>query len=211
MKGMVDQMILNDIDIRKRVLNFQSLKMEKPLISPFFEAQLQGASYDVTLDNEIVFIKPTNKVVDLKSRTQVNETYEKHIIGEEGIILMPHSCALITLKETFYIPPDLTAHIRPKTRCTRLGLFVSGQHINPDSVCKLNLGVYNMTNNPFCIYAGISIAQIVFENMSGIPSRDKLYQTKTDSHYAQDIAFVGADFSDEFSSFINDEVEKLLK
>lgn len=204
-------MILNDIDIRNRVLDFQSFKMEKPLIAPFSERQLQGASYDVTLDEEIVFIRALNNVIDIKDAVQIDDMYEKRLIGEDGILLMPHSYALITLKETLYIPSELSAHIRPKTRYTRLGLFVSGQHINPDSICKLNLGVYNMTDNPFRLYSGISVAQIVFEKMSGSPSKDKLYKTKAGSHYAEDIEFVGADFSDEFSSLINKEVEKLLK
>jgi len=203
-------MILNDNEIRKRVTDYQLMGMDHPLISPFSESQLQGASYDVTIDKEVIRIIRTNELVDLKEQSAIDRTYERHIIGEDGFILMPHSSTLVTLKETFFIPPNLTAHIRPKTRFVRLGLFVSGQHINPDSICKLNICIYNMTDNPFRIYESMSIAQIVFEEMIDIPSKDKLYKSKRDSHYSNDIDFVGATFSDEYAALIDDEVRRLL-
>lgn len=203
-------MILNDLQIRKRVITPEEFGMDYSLITPFVEGQLQGASYDITIDDEIIYINPLANIVDISNKQQLDCIYKKERIPPEGFLLMPHNYILTTLRETFYVPKDLTAHIRPKTRFIRIGLMISGQHINPDSICKLNIGLYNMTFNPIRLYSGISIGQIVFEEMYECPSDEKLYKTKKDAHYSQDIDFVGAKFEDEFTSFINSQVDRLL-
>lgn len=204
-------MILNDIEIRNRIVTPEKYEMDYPLVSPFSEEQLQGASYDVTINDEIIYVSSSSDVVDIKNQDSINSVYKKEHIPTGGFLLMPHCYVLLTLQETLYIPKDLTAHIRPKTRFIRLGLLLSNQHINPDSICKLNIGAYNMTQNPIRLYAGISIGQIVFEEMKGFPSDEKLYKTKADAHYSQDIEFVGAKFEDEFADFINEQVDHLLE
>lgn len=203
-------MILNDVEIRNRVNSPEKYGMDYPLIKPFYEEQLQGASYDVTIENEIICFNSIPDVVDIKRKNSIDQVYKKDNISPNGFILMPHTYALTTLHETFFIPKDLTAHLRPKTRHIRMGLLISGQHINPDSICKLNIGLFNMTPNPIRIYEGISIGQMVFEEMSECPSDEKLYRTKKDANYSQDIEFVGAMFGNEFTDFINKQVDQLL-
>lgn len=203
-------MILNDIQIRKRVNETEKYEMAHPLITPFVEEQLQGASYDVTIEDEIIYMNSLEDIVDIRDSECINSSYKKTYISEDGFLLMPHSYVLTTLRETFYIPKDLTAHLRPKTRFSRLGLLISGQHINPDSICKLNIGIYNMTPNPIRLYSGISIGQMVFEEMCECPSQEKLYKTKKDAHYSEDIDFVGAKFENEFADFIKKQVDQLL-
>lgn len=204
-------MILNDIEIRERVLHPEKYDMHMPLIAPFAEKQLQGASYDVMITEEIHVINPAYEVVDIKNQQQIDVLYETVNIDEQGFVLQPGSYALVTLKETFYIPRNMVAHLRPKTRFIRLGLYMSGQHINPDSVCKLNIGVYNCTVNPIRIYPGMSIGQIVFETLSAEPSQEKWYSTKKDANYANDIEFVGAKTGDMFEDLVNDAIDRLLK
>lgn len=205
-------MILSDIQIKDRILNFQKYQMDMPLISPFVEKRLQGASYDCTISKEIIVFRNIHSSVDIKDQLSIESAYQQVEIDDElGLTILPQEYILFTLNETFYIPKDLTAHLRPKTRFIRLGLMISGQHINPDSICKLNIGVYNVSPNPIRIYSGIAIAQIVFEEMKSIPSKDKLYKTKIDSNYSQDIDFVGAKTSDEFDSIVEREVQKILR
>lgn len=203
-------MILNDVEIRNRVISPEKYGMDYPLITPFFEGQLQGASYDVTIENEIICFSPIADVVDIKKQNSIDSIYKKDYISPNGFVLMPNTYTLITLHETFFIPKDLTAHLRPKTRYIRMGLLISGQHINPDSICKLNIGLFNMTPNPIRLYEGISIGQMVFEEMFGCPSDEKLYRIKKDANYAEDIEFVGAKFGNEFADFINKQVDQLL-
>ena len=204
-------MILNDIEIRNRVLSPEKYGMHMPLIAPFAEKQLQGASYDVTISEDVHVINPMYQVVDLKNQSQIDSMYGTVDMDEHGFVLQPNCFALVTLNETFYIPKNMVAHLRPKTRYIRLGLHMSGQHINPESICKLNIGIYNCTLNPIRIYPGISIAQMVFETISGEPSKDKWYSTKQDANYAKDIEFVGSKTSDMFQELINNTIESLLK
>ena len=203
-------MILNDIEIRKRCNDYKDYQMEKPLISPFEEKRLQGASYDLTIGEEFIFYENSLNVVDLKDSTCMQLLYKKARIGNEGFLLMPSQYVLTTLNEILYVPKELTAHLRPKTRFIRLGLLMSGQHINPESICKLNIGMYNLTQNPIRIYPNISIAQIVFEEMINPPSQDKLYSSKKDANYSADIEFVGAKIKDEFELMIDKGVDALL-
>jgi len=203
-------MVLNDIDIRNRIREPQKYGMNAPLIQPFLEKRLQGASYDVTITDEIVYINPLHQIVDIKDQHTIDQTYYKTHVTGEGFILYPNSYILVTLNETLYVPKNLVAHLRPKTRFIRLGLLISGQHINPDSICKLNIGIYNATPNPIRLYPGISIGQIVFETMTDAPSKEKWYLTKNDAHYQNDIEFIGAKTDDEFEEFLDDEIDKLL-
>lgn len=205
-------MILSDIQIRDRVENFKKYQMNSPLITPFLENRLQGASYDCTISKEVISFRNIHDTVDIRDSLSIEATYRQTEIDEKmGFTILPNEYVLLTLNETFYVPKDLTAHLRPKTRFIRLGLMMSGQHINPESICKLNIGIHNISPNPINIYNGISIAQIVFEEMKTVPSDNKLYKTKADANYSQDIDFVGARTTDEFDSIVGREAQKILR
>lgn len=205
-------MILSDIQIRDRVENFKKYQMNSPLIAPFLENRLQGASYDCTISKEVISFRNIHDTVDIRDSLSIEATYQQTEIDEKmGFTILPNEYVLLTLNETFYVPKDLTAHLRPKTRFIRLGLMMSGQHINPESICKLNIGIHNISPNPIKIYNGISIAQIVFEEMKTVPSNNKLYKTKADANYSQDIDFVGARTTDEFDSIVGREAQKILR
>lgn len=61
------------------------------------------------------------------------------------------------------MPDDITVHLRPKTRYTRLGLLVTDQHCNSTYSGHLRIGLFNATEYPIHIYPGYTIAQLVFE------------------------------------------------
>ena len=44
--------------------------------------------------------------------------------------LVQEANVLVSLCENICLPSNVTAHLRPKTRYTRLGLLVSDQHCN---------------------------------------------------------------------------------
>ena len=105
---------------------------------------------------------------------------------------------------------NLTAHIRPRTRFTRLGLLVSDQHCNSTYSGNLKLGVYNATNFPIKILPNIKIAQIVFEELKSVPSLEKQYKNKLNAVYQQEKDFIGAKFSDEIRQKIEKAVNIVL-
>lgn len=204
-------MILSDKEIRERCLNYKNYEMDAPMVTPFVEKKLQGASYDCSITEELFVIDKSNQIIDLRNKNDIEYLYNKRIIGDEGFILLPHTYVLVTLNETFYIPKNLTAHLRPRTAFIRIGLMVSGQHINPDSICKLKIGLFNASDNPIVLRKDLVIGQMVFEEMKSVPSDEKLYKTKKDAHYSEDIAFKGARFDGEFDNVVNRELKKILE
>ena len=57
----------------------------------------------------------------------------------------------------------------------------------------LRIGIFNATDYPIRIYSGITIAQLVFEELDDIPSSNKLYENKWNAHYQNEsVEFRGA-------------------
>ena len=115
--------ILTDKRIRELAENEQ-------LIAPFNEKNLQSESYDVTIGNKITVMSKEIHCIDIAKQETIDGIYKDIDISEKGYIISPGEYIMITLKETIKLPNDLTAHLRPKTRYTRLGLIVSDQHCN---------------------------------------------------------------------------------
>ena len=127
----------------------------------------------------------------------------------DGYVLSPKEYILVAINETVSLPDNITAHIRPKTSYTRLGVMISAQHCNSSYSGQLRLGVFNATEYPIRIRKGYPIAQIVFEELDQIPSENKLYRNKPNAHYQnEDGEFRGAKFDDEF---LNKCVDEMLK
>ena len=116
----------------------------------------------------------------------------------------------VNIKEKITLPENLTAHIRPRTRFTRLGLLVSDQHCNSTYSGNLKLGIFNATNFPIKIFPDIKIAQIVFEELKSTPSIKKQYKNKSNAAYQQEKDFIGAKFSDEIRQKIEKAVNIVL-
>lgn len=182
----VVNMVLVDKEIRESCQD-----KKKPLITPFYEAQLQAASYDVTLSGQITSFKKNIQTIDLKENYAPDSVYDV-TTAEEGYLLQPGEYVLAELQETLALPADMIAHIRPRTRFTRLGLLVAGQHCNPAYAGVLRIGVFNASPNAVKLSKGISIAQIVFERLPTSPSEEKLYPNKENAGYMNETGFRGS-------------------
>ena len=117
---------------------------------------------------------------------------------------------MVALKEEITLPDYLTAHIRPRTKFTRVGLIISDQHCNSTYSGVLRLGLFNATDNVIKIKPNLRVAQIVFEELKGIPSEHKLYKNKKNASYQNEKAFIGAKFSDEFNKSVDKAVNWLI-
>lgn len=164
-----------------------------PLIDGFSEESLQSESYDLTIGNIVSKYNSDFKILDLQNQTSIDEAYISIPIPAEGYLIGPKEYVLVSIGEKLNIPCNITAHIRPRTKFTRIGLIVSGQHCNSCYSGFLNLGLYNV--NPFAvkIYAGMKLAQIVFEELKSTPSSEKQYR----GSYQGEKGTVGADFTSE--------------
>ena len=193
-------MVLTDKKIRELV-------KKEELIVPFNESNLQSESYDVTIGTEITELSKEIHCIDISKQETVDNMYINIDISENGYIISPKQYLLVSLRETLKVPDDITVHLRPKTRYTRLGLLVTDQHCNSTYSGHLRIGLFNATEYPIHIYPDYTIAQLVFEELEEVPSSEKLYKNREDVHYQNENgAFRGAKFDDKFLDSIWDEM-----
>lgn len=193
------KMILVDNDIRKY----------KNIIVPFDEESLQSESYDLHIGEKIYVLKNDIQTIDLRDNDILKNLYEEKKLSDFGYNIGPNEFILASLKEKVDIPEGVSAHIMPRTRYIRAGVYVSAQHINSTYSGRLRIGIYNLQNRPLRIYPDLGICQIVFEKLNELPSDNKLYKNKIDAIYHnEDIKFIGP-FSDEEDDKIDKIVEKI--
>ncbi len=181
-------MILSDNEIR----NF--LNSTPPLIENFKEKSLQSESYDLTLGSTLSTIDADFQILDLENQKTINQLYKRIPVPIDGYILGPKEYILVSIEEKLNMPSNLTAHIRPRTKFTRIGLLVSSQHCNSSYSGNLSLGLFNSNSFAIRIHSGIKIAQVVFEQLSSIPSTNKQYRAKKEATYQNETEIKGADF-----------------
>ncbi|MDE6314058.1 MAG: 2'-deoxycytidine 5'-triphosphate deaminase [Lachnospiraceae bacterium] len=204
-------MVLTDKEIREYIVNYKNYNLEQPLISKFAEKQLQSESYDVTASNVITTLKKEVRCISIDEQENIDSIYEEINMKSEGYVISPKEYIMVALNEQINLPDFLTAHIRPRTKFTRLGLIVSDQHCNSTYSGILKLGLYNATDYAIKIKSGVGIAQIVFEELKSKPTEEKLYKNKIDASYQDEKEFIGAKFDSEFNANVNRIVEKLLR
>lgn len=182
-------MILSSKEIREYITNSKS-----PMIQPFAEEQLQGASYDVSMSGKIAVLKETGDIIDPNVSIDEDSMYEKITIGNDGYLLSPGNFVLVGLEEKICLPKNLIAHIRPRTRFTRSGIIISDQHCNPTYNGILQIGLFNAGVNAFRLKKGLKVAQLVFEELASEPDEFLLYKNKKDAAYNDESDFRGAKF-----------------
>ena len=187
-------MVLSDNEILKRVEDYAAYDLNEPMITPFDPTRLQGASYDLLINERVYQMRQSSEPIDLANQKQIDSLYIERDITD-GYELQPGEFILGTLDFVLNLPKDLVCHIRERTRFIRLGLTTNFQHVNPLSTTRINVGLYNASPNVIVIYPGTGIGQMVFEELTSIPM--KQYK-KTAGRYVHDIDFVGAKTQSEF-------------
>lgn len=195
-------MVLTDKQIRDYVEKYKEHNMNSPLIESYSEENLQSESYDLSITDYIMIPKKEIKCISLEDQNAVDNMYEKTTMEHGEYIISPKEYMLVTVGEKINLPDCLTAHIRPRTKFTRLGLIVSDQHCNSTYSGNLNLGIFNATEYPIKIKKGMHIAQIVFEELSDIPSKHKMYKNKENASYQNEQGDRGANFEKEVDDFV---------
>ena len=164
-------MILTDKDIKELCINKNT-----PLIEYFSDESLQSESYDFSIGTRIAIVSSNIVDVDLKKNTSYDTMHEIKELPDDGFNLSPLEFILVSTKERLHMPDNITAHVEPRTRYTRIGLLVCPQHINSSFIGNVWIGVFNASNRPIRIYKDTKIAQFVFEELNSTPSESKLYR-----------------------------------
>nr|DAO39701.1 MAG TPA: dCTP deaminase dUTPase [Caudoviricetes sp.] len=201
-------MILTDKSIRKLVM--QENKKVKPLIENFKETSLQSESYDLSIGNYVYYFDENVRTITLDNQQEIDSIYHDEDISIKGYTMSPGEYILISLDEMINLPDTISAHIRPRTRFTRLGLIVSDQHCNSSYSGNLKLGLYNATKYAITIKPGIKIAQIVFDELKEKPSDEKLYRNRKDAAYQDEKSFLGARLDPEITEKAEEAFQKIL-
>ena len=150
--------ILSDIDIKTSIKN-KDLNLE-----PFNEKNLTPNGYDLSIDE--VYIKKTND----------------HI-KEGTATIPPMTWFVISTKEFVKMGPQITSQLWIRSSYARKGIMASFGKVDAGFHGTLTISCFNSNDEPLKIPIGDRFCQIVFENMSSIPS--ELYDKKSGNYQNQ--------------------------
>ena len=134
-------MILTDKKIR-------DLCEKNNMISPFEEEALQSESYNLSIGDKVYVVNQNIRELDLDDKLSLDNLYKEVKITDKGFLINPKEYVLVSLNEALNIPEKINAHIRPRTRFIRAGLYVSVQHCNSTYSGNLKIGIFNFLNIP---------------------------------------------------------------
>ncbi len=204
-------MILTDKTIRTLVMNHD--KKQKPLIENFKEESLQSESYDLAVGTYVYKFDDEVRTLGLDDQREIDRIYHEVDISSMEYVLQPKEYILVSIDERINLPDNICAHIRPRTRYTRLGLIISDQHCNSSYCGNLKVGLLNATNYAIKIQKGVRIAQMIFEELKENPSDEKLYRNKPKSKaaYQNETDFLGMKIDPEILDKVERSYQVLLE
>jgi dCTP deaminase len=168
--------VLNDTDIRDRIINDELITLPKHLYSPvesnIYEASIQPCSYDLTLSKNFKRIKkhncdyPNKSYVDLCDPVEyIDMPYDGG--SYSGVVVHPNEFILGSSNEVVTLPNDVAAMLITRSSFGRMGLmFTFANWIDPGYVGSISMQIYNASPNPIRLIDGIRVAQLVFLKLS---------------------------------------------
>ena len=150
--------ILSDRDIENSIIN-KNLEIE-----PFDKKNLTPNGYDLSIDE--VFIKKT----------------DEHV--REGIATIPpYTWFAISTKEFVKMGSQMTSQLWIRSSYARKGVIASFGKVDAGFHGTLTISCFNSNDESLEIPIGDRFCQIVFENLSSIPS--ELYDIKSGTYQNQ--------------------------
>ena len=153
-------------------------------IEPFDDAQLQPVSYDLRLSEDILV--PRDDVWRINPGMEVEQnsqcygevpSWQTHTTGRtippQGHFVRHGEFLLGCTQEVIRLSPFVAARVEGKSSLGRLGLAVhiTAGFIDPGFEGQITLEIANLAPWEIVLYAGMPIAQIVFEVVSP-PDKD---------------------------------------
>lgn len=168
-------------------------------IAPYSDEQLNPASYDLTLGDELLVYchdgvdrsREGRVVVSgrnlpsagfaLDSRRN-NPTYQARVTNAEGLQVMPGRVYLMATRERIRLGLSLVGVVDGKSSIGRLGLVVhaTAGYVDPGFDGHITLEIAAL-GEPVIIYPGMRIAQLRLMRLEGELDESEGYQTK--GHY----------------------------
>ena len=174
------------------------------LIQPFNVEQVQPASYDVMLSDQILIPKSPDKPIGLFSkferidlRTSVPESHMKPwVMKEDGWLMRPGECVLAATVEQVRCPSDMICSVDGRSTLGRcfLAIHATAGFIDPGYCGAITLEIMNHGPWEFRLYPGLRIGQLRFHWLGvevdrpyGSPGLGSHYQGSTSVRAAEPI------------------------
>jgi len=139
-------MLMTDTEILKKI------QSKEIVIKPFNQANLQGASYDLSVGKETLVSNNDKKIL-------LNESQSLHL--EAG------DFALILSYEYFKMPLDIACSIGMKSTLARKGLILlAGMQIDPGFEGYLRFGLYNAAPRKLTLDYQDSLCTVEFHRLA---------------------------------------------
>jgi dCTP deaminase len=142
-------------------------------------------SVDLTLSDTIEVPFTSNITIDLMQTGKITDTIRRNaktfkISEETPFRLMPNTFVLGNTKEWVEIPiqeaadRSLAARIEGKSSRARFGILVhfTAPTVHPGFKGTLTLEMINLSPFPFLLTPGMAIAQLIVEEVRGVPKRN---------------------------------------
>lgn len=192
--------VLSDRQIMK--YNRKGLLIEGPLQ----ENQIQPNSIDLTLDNTYKVLSPndTTDISDYVSRPCINPLNEiKYETGfftrarnsREYYIIKPKEFVLMSSKEVLNIPNGILSFVQGRSSVARIAIQTEQAGlIDAGFRGTITLEVFNQSEYPIYVYAGMRIAQVYFFKAQ---YSDRVYGPSKYNKYMNQIGTTGSKISND--------------
>jgi dCTP deaminase len=129
------------------------LKSKKLVIEPLDPGQIQPASVDLRISDEILIAK--GEEIDFE-----NPEYEK--IQRNEIVLPPKTHVLVRTMERVELPNDVGGMVKLRSSLSRIGVMLNNAGwVDPGFRGTLTLSVFNPNDSPLKIRGGTRFFQLV--------------------------------------------------
>ena len=146
------------------------------IISPFYEEDLKGASYEVSIKGKVIYyVKKENSSKKLLESSSDFESKEINLLKENDYFdLEPNHIAFVTLEPIFRIPYYMILRFNLKIKHIYKGLLLgTGPMVDPGFQGKLSIPLHNFTSNKYRFYYNDKLISMEFTKMSPFNFEDK--------------------------------------
>lgn len=162
-----------------------------PLLDP--DRQIGDAAIDLRLSNEFIVTLQTNLVeIDLAKRDEIQQNigrYQELVRVDYGepFLLHPHHLVLGSTLEFVGLPNDIAAQVEGRSSWGRLGLVIAtATSVGPGFKGSITLELVNLGMVPIALYPGLTIAQLVMQDVVGNPqSYEGRYASPTGPQFSR--------------------------
>ncbi len=160
-------MYLSDRDIKKAV------DKGDIVIQGFDIERLQPASYDILLGNKFL-VSNTESTMAIDPVQKIFPETKELIIPDTGLFVLHPGISILGTSVDYFGSNKYLIHLSGKSSLARLGLIIHNTAgiINPGHFLNITFELCNLNHIPIILRPQMRIGQILFSELSSVPSKD---------------------------------------